>query len=340
MSEDQVGSNWDQTQYYPWGQVQAGQQPSETQGFGTYVLDGGSGLYYADQRYYNQNWGRFLTPDPSNANVDSGNPGSWNRYAYANGDPVNGNDPTGQNLWDLASGVGYESGEYADDDGDGGGGSVSFFQDWGDMGGTVWGDPGSGTLDDGTPVDVSVTSTALADVASAVGLQETGSPSSTVCNSLNPPAGPINYSSSAAANAQTSIWGWYQAFKQGGSQDFKGNSAFGSPANQVAVGNFNFGASVAAKGWSPSTAMGLAGAGALLSNINQQVGYALSQAGYMQGQYGGPSSPNPGTAAPPWTMGSGFPGMPSSTGNQGDQEDPNENQSVIAGYVWYSIGCH
>ncbi len=28
ISEDQVGSNWDQTQYYPWGQVQAGQQPS------------------------------------------------------------------------------------------------------------------------------------------------------------------------------------------------------------------------------------------------------------------------------------------------------------------------
>ncbi len=95
MSEDQVGSNWDQTQYYPWGQVQAGQQPSETQGFGTYVLDGGSGLYYADQRYYNQSWGRFLTPDPSNANVDSTNPGSWNRYAYTNGDPLNGFDPNG-----------------------------------------------------------------------------------------------------------------------------------------------------------------------------------------------------------------------------------------------------
>ena len=96
VSEDQVGSNWDQTQYYPWGQVQAGQQPTETQGFGTYVLDGGSGLYYADQRFYNQNWGRLLTPDPSNANVDVGNSGSWNRYAYTNGDPVNGFDAKGE----------------------------------------------------------------------------------------------------------------------------------------------------------------------------------------------------------------------------------------------------
>ncbi len=54
--------------------MQAGQQPSETQGFGTYVLDGGSGLYYADQRYYNQNWGRFQTSDPTQANVDLTNP--------------------------------------------------------------------------------------------------------------------------------------------------------------------------------------------------------------------------------------------------------------------------
>ena len=95
MSEDQVGSNWDQTQYYPWGQVQAGQQPSETQGFGTYVLDGGSGLYYADQRYYNQNWGRFLTADPSNNAISPGSPTTWNRYAYGNGDPINLSDPSG-----------------------------------------------------------------------------------------------------------------------------------------------------------------------------------------------------------------------------------------------------
>ena len=41
-----------------------------------------------------------MTPDPSNANVDLGNPGSWNRFAYTNGDPVNSNDPTGLDLWD------------------------------------------------------------------------------------------------------------------------------------------------------------------------------------------------------------------------------------------------
>ena len=58
------------------------------------------------------------------ANIDYTTPFSWNRYAYANNDPVIGNDSTGQNFWDLASGLGFDLG----DDGDGGGSSVSFFQ--------------------------------------------------------------------------------------------------------------------------------------------------------------------------------------------------------------------
>ena len=37
-----------------------------------------------------------MTADRSNANIDYGNPTSWNRYAYTNGDPVNGMDPSGQ----------------------------------------------------------------------------------------------------------------------------------------------------------------------------------------------------------------------------------------------------
>ena len=53
------------------------------------------GLDYADQRYYASTYGNFTTPDPSMENVDYTNPGSWNAYAYTNGDPINGNDPTG-----------------------------------------------------------------------------------------------------------------------------------------------------------------------------------------------------------------------------------------------------
>ena len=36
-----------------------------------------------------------MTPDPSMDNVDYANPGSWNAYAYVNGDPINSNDPDG-----------------------------------------------------------------------------------------------------------------------------------------------------------------------------------------------------------------------------------------------------
>ena len=39
--------------------------------------------------------GRFMTPDPYTASGGPASPGSWNRYAYASGDPVNGYDPSG-----------------------------------------------------------------------------------------------------------------------------------------------------------------------------------------------------------------------------------------------------
>jgi RHS repeat-associated protein len=56
----------------------------------------------ADQRYYNANVGRFYTADPYYGSVNLGDPGSWNRYAYANNDPVNRNDPRG--LCDVVAG--------------------------------------------------------------------------------------------------------------------------------------------------------------------------------------------------------------------------------------------
>ena len=49
---------------------------------------------YADQRYYGVGTGRFGTPDPSTG-VSLGNPASWNKYAYVQGDPVNYYDPEG-----------------------------------------------------------------------------------------------------------------------------------------------------------------------------------------------------------------------------------------------------
>ena len=52
------------------------------------------GLDYADQRFYASSYGRFNTPDQASSATVS-DPGSWNRYTYTLGDPVNGNDPNG-----------------------------------------------------------------------------------------------------------------------------------------------------------------------------------------------------------------------------------------------------
>jgi RHS repeat-associated protein len=83
--------------------------------FATYFRDD-QGYDYADQRYYSQGSGRFLTPDPYMASGGAGNPGSWNRYAYVVGDPVNLRDPRGL----YYEGPGDASGGGG---GDGGGGS-------------------------------------------------------------------------------------------------------------------------------------------------------------------------------------------------------------------------
>ena len=52
-------------------------------------------LDYARNRYYSNRLARFLTPDPYQASGGPANPGSWNRYAYVGGDPVNRYDPSG-----------------------------------------------------------------------------------------------------------------------------------------------------------------------------------------------------------------------------------------------------
>ena len=63
--------------------------------FATYLNDSMTGFLYADQRWYSAGYGRFLTADLSDANVDYGAPMSWNRAAYTNDDPINHLDPMG-----------------------------------------------------------------------------------------------------------------------------------------------------------------------------------------------------------------------------------------------------
>jgi len=71
-------------------------------------------LDYADQRYYASAYGRFNTVDPTRINVQLKNPGSWNSYAYGNGDPAGHNDPSGRYVDSDSDGTSYCS-QFPDD---------------------------------------------------------------------------------------------------------------------------------------------------------------------------------------------------------------------------------
>jgi RHS repeat-associated protein len=109
--QDRLGSNRNgAVLYYPWGEAR-GTNPQDTWNYATYWQDSATGLDYADQRYYGNVQGRFMTPDPYRATAtspsDPKTPQSWNRYAYVQGDPINYNDPKGQDLSsDFLSGGG------------------------------------------------------------------------------------------------------------------------------------------------------------------------------------------------------------------------------------------
>ncbi len=97
---DQLGSSvWNSPSssgtFFPWGEAKGGYNPQDTWNFATYWQDSASGLDYANNRYYANAYGRFMTPDPSRNSNAAVIPQNWNRYAYVGGDPVNKTDPEG-----------------------------------------------------------------------------------------------------------------------------------------------------------------------------------------------------------------------------------------------------
>jgi RHS repeat-associated protein len=72
--------------YYPYGEEKPSATANERDKFATYMRDA-TGLDYADQRYFNSTWGRFVTADPF---ADGMN---W--YTYVGNDPINHFDPSG-----------------------------------------------------------------------------------------------------------------------------------------------------------------------------------------------------------------------------------------------------
>jgi len=61
-----------------------------------YVYDTETGLYYLQSRYYNPEWGRFITADSISYLGIDGTPTSYNPFVYCGNNPVMYSDPTGE----------------------------------------------------------------------------------------------------------------------------------------------------------------------------------------------------------------------------------------------------
>jgi len=99
VGSDRLGSFG---KYYPWGQEKPSATGNNTEKFTGYFRDSETGLDYADQRYHQPGMGRFVSADQYQASAGPRDPGSWNRYAYVGGDPINFKDPRGNNCLSVA----------------------------------------------------------------------------------------------------------------------------------------------------------------------------------------------------------------------------------------------
>ena len=91
--------------YEPYGAI-IGNTARSGIGYAGHVMDGGTGLTYMQQRYYDQSIGRFLSVDPVTADVNTG--AMFNRFNYANNNPYRYRDPDGriftpETIWDGAN---------------------------------------------------------------------------------------------------------------------------------------------------------------------------------------------------------------------------------------------
>ncbi len=156
IATDRLGSvrgdsNGVSMSYFPWGEERGQGTTDNRTKFAGYYRDM-PGQDYANARYYSASSGSFWSPDPGGttayspsagwlSTVDYSNPGSWNRYSYVNGDPVNRIDPTGMIQCDAGAddgcvyNIGYEVSVNGDCEGcAGAGGGNDDTGDDGDMG--------------------------------------------------------------------------------------------------------------------------------------------------------------------------------------------------------------
>lgn len=84
------------TDYKAYGAAGDNQQKSEAPGYTGHYEDPLTGLTYMQQRYYDADLGRFISIDPVASRP--GDVFNFNRYAYANNNPLSFVDPDGQDV--------------------------------------------------------------------------------------------------------------------------------------------------------------------------------------------------------------------------------------------------
>jgi len=92
LGGDGLASNGKGMSYYPWGEERTSTANGKTK-FSTDFRDM-PGQDYADQSYHSSTNGRFWTPDSITA-VDSADPSSWSKYAYAGNNLITFRAPWG-----------------------------------------------------------------------------------------------------------------------------------------------------------------------------------------------------------------------------------------------------
>ncbi|WP_234349362.1 RHS repeat-associated core domain-containing protein, partial [Xanthomonas citri] len=91
---DAAGQVVERTDYQPYGSPIG--KTVDGIGYTGHAMDGATGLTYMQQRYYDQDLGRFLSVDPVAA--DSVFSANFNRYWYANNNPYRFTDPDGRDV--------------------------------------------------------------------------------------------------------------------------------------------------------------------------------------------------------------------------------------------------
>jgi RHS repeat-associated protein len=92
---DRLHSKGDGSKFYPYGESRTSAAGDDREQFATYTRDQGTGLDYADQRWFVSGLGRFGSSDPYFTIEMMQEPNGWNRYIYVASDPVTYYDPLG-----------------------------------------------------------------------------------------------------------------------------------------------------------------------------------------------------------------------------------------------------